>query len=470
MAAIATAAPSSPELTFTGSDRYRLALIDHSGSMVLLHKAEGGHILPELAIPKFTRTVEQITTRLRESWGFPAFFLSSQVINKDSGDFYAAFEIGKGKWGVPVTLKWFPIERISAHLNEADVCFVLASSAKALQISPDVDPGPFSRLGWIYQLRDWVESIVGPRGIRIRTISQLSGSENTALIKFDTNASPLWFKAVGLADPQEFANTHFLAAVFPEYLPEIMAFDPTRNAWLMQSGGEKLESYESLTTWSRVARHLASLQIQSASWTPQLPAKGFLDLRVTRLLDSISPFFEVIQDLMERQTKSSPPPLAKHEVLQLIACMGESLRELADIGIPDTVGHTDFNPGNILISGDRSAFIDWSAAHVGHPLLTLEYLLAHRRKTYPGRLDEEHILREAYAENWLNRIAPKRMARALRLAPLVAVYAYAIGINSWQEPGRLSRPDDQAYLRSLARIMNREAQSVRAKEDACLPS
>jgi hypothetical protein len=433
--------------------RYRLVLFNDSGSHVVL---DNGHHLPEVTIPQFTRPAEQITSRLREELGIPTVLLGIQQSDLGEGIWHAILEGYKGDWGLPPGFGWNPISEAESRVNESDGSLVKARHAKAVRPHLGLDPAPFSRLGWIYSLQTWIQNIVGPAGIKPGRFLQLSGSDNTALVSFETSNVPLWFKAVGDADPQEFTNTQILSVLFSEYLPPVLALDTLHNAWLMESGGEPLGRHKDLATWMKVVQRLASLQIDSVTRSSDLLRAGCRDVRNTMLLDLVSPFFEVIDDLMKRQTTTAAPPLEKQELFEVATILREAIAESSELGIPDTLGHSDFNPGNILIAEDRCVFIDWSAAHVGNPLLTLEYLLAHRRRNCWHLLAEEHELREAYAQHWRIRVAPDRLARALQLAPLVAVYACAIYNNSWRDPARLARPEVAGHLRSLVRIMKRE--------------
>jgi aminoglycoside phosphotransferase (APT) family kinase protein len=142
-----------------------------------------------------------------------------------------------------------------------------------------------------------------------------------------------------------------------------------------------------------------------------------------------------------------------------------ALHLLGDIGIPYTLGHGDFNPGNILVEGDRCVFIDWAEAHVGHPFLTFEYLLAHLRMVRPTLTMREDSLREAYTACWQSTLCSADIERGLQLSPLIAVYASAISSNSWRDPERLAVPQVPGYLRSLTRRMSQESGKLHQRQD-----
>jgi thiamine kinase-like enzyme len=167
--------------------------------------------------------------------------------------------------------------------------------------------------------------------------------------------------------------------------------------------------------------------------------------------------------LMRQQVKNPPAPLTPSELNEVGDALNAALSELAAIGIPDVIGHSDFNPGNILLRGNRSVFIDWSAAHVGSPWLTLEYLIAHFRKSGSALPGHDALLRDIFREQWIDDIPYDALREAQELAPLVAVFASAVADDSWRNPVRLALPGVSGYLRSLARIMRGEVQALNAR-------
>src|SRR5712664_3776756 len=111
-------------------------------------------------------------------------------------------------------------------------------------------------------------------------------------------------------------------------------------------------------------------------------------------------------EFMAAQEKRSPAPLAKSE----LASLGEGLKEacslLQSFRLPDTLGHIDFNPGNILMSADRCVFLDWAEGCVSNPLITFEYLREHiLRSGIQEPLAAEHLT-AAYLRRWTSFYSP----------------------------------------------------------------
>jgi aminoglycoside phosphotransferase (APT) family kinase protein len=171
---------------------------------------------------------------------------------------------------------------------------------------------------------------------------------------------------------------------------------------------------------------------------------------------------------MERQTKV-PPPVLSHQELSLLGVrIEDSLTLLEDLGLPEALGHSDLNPGNIVVATDRCAFVDWAEAHVGHPFTSFEYLLEHFRRTIGTDVALETQLARSFSAPWRQLFSDEIIAEALALAPLAAVFAYAAGNDSWKDQQRLKDPKVAGYFRSLARRMNREAMQFAGRRSPCL--
>jgi hypothetical protein len=452
-------------------DAYRLVVFNQTGSAVLLHFGNSGYHLPLIEIPPFTRPAQQITGFLRECRQTSSIFLFSGELGQDPSAHYFAVLQTQGKISpTQEGIEWFPVRHALERLSAGEERGVLDSSfAKANRSVEASITQPFARLHWMRDLQNWVSMVIAPLGLSLRGFEQINGSEDFCLTRFDTTLRPVWFKAVGEPNAHEFPITITLSRLFPEYLPSILASHPTCHGWLMDDGGGKtLNETNCLATYGDVAETLASLQIQSTEKISNLLQAGCKDLRARSLIEVVDPFFDAMNELMRQQTRVSPPVLSRHKLSDLGSTLKDALSSLDSLGFPDTLGHGDFNPGNIIVSGNRCVFVDWAEAHVGHPFLTFEYLLSHLRKDCPEAAEFEHFIWTAYLQRWKYVVSAQTISAALVFTPLVAVYAYAVADKIWCSPTRLENPRTRAYLRSLTRHMQREAESLRSKRVECL--
>jgi len=192
---------------------------------------------------------------------------------------------------------------------------------------------------------------------------------------------------------------------------------------------------------------------------------GCKDTRVSSLLDLVDTFFQAMAERMEEQTKLSPEPLSRQEILGLATEIKGHLEQLDECVIPNALGHFDFNPGNILVSGERCVFLDWAEACVGHPFFTFEYLLEHVRRLRSAKPSWEEALILSYAKHWEFFVSGDKIAAALQVVPLLAVFAYAAADLPWRDS---RRPETAGYQRSLTRRMKREAEQLAKRRRPCL--
>jgi hypothetical protein len=268
---------------------------------------------------------------------------------------------------------------------------------------------------------------------------------------------------------REFPITLKLVELFPRFIPEILGTKPEWNAWLSREvEGTNLGETKDIALWERAATDLAKLQIESISRPDSILDSGAHDLRIDALLNSVDPFLELVARLMEEQPKAPPPTLSPQELSLLKLRIEDSLALLEDLQIPNTLGHLDLNPWNVIASADRYVFLDWAEAYVGPPFFSFEYLLQHFRREICADAALESQVVSAYKAPWRQLLSEDLTTEALALAPLAAVFAYAAGTGTWKDQERLRDPKMGAYFRSLARRMNWEAIRFIERRSACL--
>jgi hypothetical protein len=304
--------------------------------------------------------------------------------------------------------------------------------------------------------------------MELKSFKQLNGCETFSLIRFATTQQPVWFKAVGEPNLHEYGISQALARLLPDFVPAILGIRPEWHGWLMcDGGGATLDESQDPSAWQTAITALADLQITSIGNTDDLLEAGCRNLRLATLLELVDPFLDTMAELMKQQTKVPPPALSRQELSRLGATIKDALNCLEALPIPDTLGHSDFNPGNIVVGPQRCTFIDWAEAHVSHPFLTFEYFVSHLQKDYPAVAPFEDELRLSYARRWQASSSAEHVSEAFLFSPLVAVFAYAVAGNRWRDQERLKIPQVPGYLRSLTRRMKQEAEMLQRRRVEC---
>ncbi len=453
-------------------ETYRLIIFDPAGTGILLESQGSKYRLPEIEIPRFTRPAKEVTELLRSSLNLSSVFLFSGVLEEfPNASYFAVLESKEGLRLPPQGMEWFTIHHALSNLffSKHDCHALKSSHARLTSRVQTKSSEPFARLGWMRELQDWVGSIIRPLGMELRSFKQLNGCETFSLIRFATTQQPVWFKAVGEPNLHEYGISIALARLLSKYVPSILATKPEWHGWLMTDGaGITLDEVQNPSAWQTAVTTLADLQIDSIGKRDELLEAGCRDSRARTLLELVDPFLDAMADLMQQQIKVPPAILSRHELCDVGATLKSALCCMESLDIPYTLGHSDLNPGNILVSSERCVFIDWAEAHVGHPFLTFEYLISHLRKDYPTLTRFEDAIRSSYAQRWQSVSLPEHVSEAFLFSPLVAVFAYAVAGNSWRDPERLKFPQVPGYLRSLTRRMKQEADSVPRRRVECI--
>lgn len=458
----------------SGHETYRVIVLGERGADVLLVPNGERHILPWVQIPRWQRVVESLTVALKSEWGQEVACLfqpTTELAGEGDVAVYQAAEHLRTCGNSKMATRWVPLSTLRQDLliEAHDYAAIKQVVGVCKREIGRPSAGPCARLGWFGDLRNWIESVIEPMRFHINgEFRQLNASGSFILVRFETNGPALWFKAVGEPNQKEFAITCALTRFFPHYLPRILSSRPDWNGWLTSEvQGKLLSEVQEQELWKEAAADLARLQIQSIDRSSQILGAGARDLGSAALSKLIQPFMSVVAQLMDRQTKIAPPVLDRKDLSVLTDSLHSSLEATDATGIPDTLGNLDLNPGNIIVSTNKCAFLDWAQVYVGNPFFSLEYLLQHARRAFGGRSNVRTKMIAAYCAEWGDVVPAAAIADALAFAPLLAVFAYAVGDDTWRAPQTLEEPT-AGYLRSLARRMRREAKESADRSTLCL--
>jgi hypothetical protein len=279
----------------------------------------------------------------------------------------------------------------------------------------------------------------------------------------------VWFKAVGEPNRHEFMMTLKLSELFPKFLPAIISQWPEWNAWLsLEVPGCELSEAPRAEFWDTAAAALGTLQVGSIERAVDISKAGARNLTTGELMALRRPFFNVMGQLMKRQSKIPPPVLADEELVDLEERVCDALTRMHQLGIPEALGHLDPNPGNMIVSPGSCAFLDWAEAYVGNPFFTLQYLLEHARRAFPDDPEVRARLTRAYTQRWKRTLPSSAVDEGLCLSSLLAPFAFAVGSPAWRNKENVEDCAIAGYLRSLTRRMNREASDLNGRRPLCL--
>ncbi len=322
---------------------------------------------------------------------------------------------------------WAEVESVVTHLEEtlgvpAVVLRLLAVEgsdgardghvtyhAEALQPPGDLAPCDFAdddhplRLPWarasgVRELFRWASRYVDLAGQPVqRKTWNLAG-----LFRLPTADGPVWLKAIPAFAAAEPAAIAAFAEVDPDLVPAVLASAPGRLLLADVPGTDCWDPSPQVVV--DTVHRLATAQARIGKPPHALP-----DRRPEALAAAV-------RDLLDGPvgTELSPGELRAARSLQWRWEM------LAGCGLPDTVVHGDFHPGNWRCGDGAPVVLDFADAHLGNPVLdglrAIDYLPPGRRRTAAS----------AWIAAWTAAVPRSSPAEALRIAEPLAHLAYAV--------------------------------------------
>ncbi|MBB2913702.1 hypothetical protein FHS43_005011 [Streptosporangium becharense] len=234
-----------------------------------------------------------------------------------------------------------------------------------------------------------------------------------ALFRVPTGPGPVWMKITPEFAVDEAHVAGILAAEDPDLVPAVVAADPrNRRVLLEHVPGDDCWDAPDEVVREAVSRLTAAQAAVARRWAGGKP-DGLPD-RTPPVLAALA------HELLDGETGRD----LSAEELSLARGMADRLPSLVasleECGLPYTLTHGDFHPGNWRSDGRRTVVLDLADAHYGHPavdgLRPRDYLPADRWERAAA----------VWCESWSTRVPGCDPARALTLAEPLRHLASAI--------------------------------------------
>ncbi len=298
-----------------------------------------------------------------------------------------------------------------SYLAEVD-----AAPGAALRPWPGKDPLadeplrlPYARPGGHRSDLTWAEGVLAQQGVAIIAAPQQIRTWNLSSIwRLPTSAGPVWLKVV----PPFFAHEGIVLPLLdPAVVPPVLGAEPGRVLLGDVPGDDQYEATGDALL--EMVRMLVRLQVDWIDRTTELLALGVPDLRPEALIPRIRAAVERYRgDLFDAE---------QDRIDGLVAGLPGRFAEVEACGVPDTLVHGDFHPGNVRGEPGRFTVLDWGDCAVGHPMMD--------QLAFGQRLDcaDREAAERLWAREW-QRVVPScdadRAAKALR--PVTAFYGAVI--------------------------------------------
>ncbi|SER89404.1 Phosphotransferase enzyme family protein [Lentzea albida] len=251
---------------------------------------------------------------------------------------------------------------------------------------------PWARPGGPSELVAWADSVITRTG----PAAQVRTWNLSSVHRLPTANGPVWLKAVPPFFADEGSVIKMVAAHDPALVPEVLAWAPGR-VLMSQAEGTKC--------WPVTAGHV----------------------------EEVVPRWVAVQHALAGEPQLRP-----------------SAVPMPDFGLPDTLTHGDFHPGNWLDSG---VVIDWSDAVWGHPALDACRLMEYAQP------ELHDLIRRVWSEAWLRHRPDSEPLKALEIAPRASrlhnAVKYQEFLDNIEESERIYHEGDpQIELREALRLVS----------------
>ena len=217
--------------------------------------------------------------------------------------------------------------------------------------------GPAADLAWAD------EALVRLGRPRTAPARQVRTWNLSSVSRLPTGHTAAWLKVV----PPFFAHEgRVLERLDPAAVPPLLATEGPR-VLLDELPGEDLYAASGPVLHKMVSL-LCGLQTSEIGRVPELLGLGLADWRAAQLVPLAQAALERAADQLEPDTAAT--------CRRLVDALPGRFAALEECGVPDTLVHGDFHPGNLRGDDTRLVLLDWGDCGVGHPLLDRAAFLA----------------------------------------------------------------------------------------------
>jgi Ser/Thr protein kinase RdoA (MazF antagonist) len=288
----------------------------------------------------------------------------------------------------------------------------------------------------------WADSVLEAHGRRRIGEEQFRTWNLSSLWRLHTTDGTAWLKVV----PPFFAHEGgVLERLAGKPVPRLLGREGERTLMPEVPGEDLYDAPQPVL--ERMVRLLVELQADCASHVDELVALGLPDWRGEALIPAIA---DVV-----RRTANELAPEDRATLAAFVDGLPHRFRRVADAGVPDTLVHGDFHPGNFRGNAESLVLLDWGDSGVGNPLLDQAASLDRIR---PNLFE---AIRAVWRSEWLARApASDRDAAAALVAPVAAARQAVIyrkfldNIEPSEQP--YHRKDPAEWLAKTASIVRSE--------------
>lgn len=247
-----------------------------------------------------------------------------------------------------------------AEMETAGVAGTAGASALmpwAGALADDPRRHPYARPGGPSADLDWADGALVATGVTRTGPAEQDRTWNlSSLWRLPTSRGHAWLKVV----PSFFGHEGgLLEQLAGEAVPALIASDGQRLLLADIAGEDQYDA--TLPTLLQMVDLLVDLQARWSRRIGELRAIGLPDWRGPAVAEAIATVVE--------RSLADVTPVERAALAGFVAGLPDRLAAIDACGLPDTLVHGDFHPGNVRGVPGRLVLLDWGDSGVGHPLL-----------------------------------------------------------------------------------------------------
>jgi hypothetical protein len=283
---------------------------------------------------------------------------------------------------------------------------------------PYADPGgPSADLAWA---KSTLQSLgKAPRG----PPEQIRTWNLSSIWRIPTEGKTVWLKSV----PSFFAHeAPLLSFLSRRWVPTVVSYD-ARRMLLCDVPGEDMHDAD-VSRLKDMIDLLLGIQVDLRDRVDLLLSLGLPDWRASGLTPRIA-------DVVKR-TSSQLSAEDRKALTEFVRDLPNRFAAIASCGLPDTLVHGDFHPGNVRGDENRLILLDWGDSGVGHPLLDRPAFLERQ----PNSVGE--AIEEFWNDRLLELFPGSDPRKAARLVAPIATARHAVIYRNFLDN---IEPSEQLY-------------------------
>jgi hypothetical protein len=282
----------------------------------------------------------------------------------------------------------------------------------------------WARPGGPAELLSWGEACLTGAGLAPTGRPEQMRSWNlSALWRIPTVHGRVWLKAV----PDFFAHEGAVIDWIGAAAPELIAFEPGQ-VLIADIPGPTNHEVHAPAALRPMVRMLTDLQQRALGRIDELRAIGVPDRRLATMVPQIVTVVEQWGSALDTEERRS--------LDTLLAGLPQRLDAIDACGVPDTLVHGDFHPGNVAGRPGGYVILDWGDSFLGHPLID-EWAFTER---LPEAVRQE--ARTWFVSDWATIAPGSDPVRAARLLEPVVALLTAVMYAGFC---RAIEPDERVY-------------------------